>query len=112
VYKSKLGPGNLLLRGFMAGLYIAVGGALATICSTGVADYLGPGMGKFIAGAFFPVGLIAIVLTGMELFTGDAMFMPKASLRKGDEVEVLGVINQGLVGKGDLTISVLSIEKS
>jgi hypothetical protein len=41
-----------------------------------------------------------------------AMFMPKASLRKDDEVEVLGVINQGLEGKGKLTISVLSIEKS
>lgn len=53
VYKSKLGPGNLLIRGFMAGLYIAVGGALATICSTGVAAYLGPGMGNVIVGAVF-----------------------------------------------------------
>ncbi|MBC7108582.1 MAG: formate/nitrite transporter family protein [Methanomassiliicoccales archaeon] len=82
VYKSKLSPGNLLLRGFMAGLYIAVGAALATVCSTGVANYLGAGIGKLVAGAVFPVGLIAIVLTGMELFTGDAMLVPMAAMMK------------------------------
>lgn len=92
VYKSKLGPGNLLLRGFMAGLYIAVGGALATICSTGVADYLGPGMAKVIAGAVFPVGLIAIVLTGMELFTGDAMLVPMAAMMKKVSWKKVGYI--------------------
>lgn len=82
VYKSKLSASNLLLRGFMAGLYIAVGAALATVCSTGVASFLGPGIGKVVAGAVFPVGLIAIVLTGMELFTGDAMLVPMAAMMK------------------------------
>lgn len=66
----------------MAGLYIAVGAALATVCSTGVANYLGAGIGKLVAGAVFPVGLIAIVLTGMELFTGDAMLVPMAAMMK------------------------------
>jgi formate/nitrite transporter len=79
-YKAELPVGQLLLRGFMAGAYIAVGAALATVCSTQVATYLGGGLGKLIAGAVFPVGLIAIVLTGMELFTGDAMLGPLAVL--------------------------------
>lgn len=78
-YKMGLPVGQLLLRGFMAGAYIAVGGALCTVCSTAVATYLGAGFGKLIAGAVFPVGLIAIVLTGMELFTGDAMLGPLAA---------------------------------
>lgn len=79
-YKAELPVGQLLLRGFMAGAYIAVGAALCTVCSTQAATYLGSGLGKLIAGAVFPVGLIAIVLTGMELFTGDAMLGPLAVL--------------------------------
>ena len=82
VYKSKLPIFQLLLRGFMAGAYIAIGAALATMCSTGVADILGPGIKTMIAGAVFPVGLIAIVLTGAELFTGDCMLVPMAALLK------------------------------
>ncbi len=82
VYKSGLSVGNLLLRGFMAGLYIAVGAALATMCATGVSDWAGPGMSKLILGAVFPVGLICIVLTGMELFTGDCMLVPMAAMQK------------------------------
>ena len=78
-YKSRLSTGNYLVRGFMAGLYIAVGGALATVCGTGIAT---PGLKSLIAGAVFPVGLIAIVLTGMELFTGDAMLLPMSAMEK------------------------------
>jgi formate/nitrite transporter FocA (FNT family) len=34
VGKAKLSIFNLLLRGFMAGAYIAIGAALCTVCST------------------------------------------------------------------------------
>ncbi|MDD2420836.1 MAG: formate/nitrite transporter family protein [Heliobacteriaceae bacterium] len=80
-YKSNLPIPQLLLRGFMAGAYIAVGAALATVCSTEVAKFLGAGGAKLILGAVFPVGLISIILTGMELFTGDAMLGPLAALQ-------------------------------
>lgn len=82
-YKGGLSLPNWLVRAFMAGLYIAVGGALATVCSAGM-DLGGetPGLKSLIAGSVFPVGLIAIVLTGMELFTGDCMLMPVACLNK------------------------------
>jgi len=82
VYKSKLSVFQLLLRGFLAGAYIAIGGALCTICSTGVATNFGAGLSSLVAGAVFPVGLIAIVLTGAELFTGDCMLVPMAALMK------------------------------
>ena len=82
IYKAKLSVFQLLLRGFMAGAYIAIGAALCTVCSTGVAAHLGPGIAKLIAGAVFPVGLIAIVLTGCELFTGDCMLVPMAAMMK------------------------------
>ena len=80
-YKAGLSTGNYLIRGFMAGLYIAIGAALATVCGTGL-ESVSVGFKSLIAGAVFPVGLIAIVLTGMELFTGDAMLLPMAAMDK------------------------------
>jgi len=86
-YKVGLPAWNMLLRGFMAGAYIAMGGALATMCSTGIQasdaalrfGAASAGMSQFMAGAVFPVGLIIIVATGAELFTGDAMLAPMAA---------------------------------
>ena len=86
-YKVGLPTWNMLLRGFMAGAYIAMGGALATMCSTGIAasdvalrfGTASAGFSQLITGAVFPVGLIIIVLTGAELFTGDAMLAPMAA---------------------------------
>jgi len=78
-YKSGLKIDSLILRSFMGGLYIAIGGALSTIVSTGI---MTPGIKQLIAGAVFPVGLIALVLTGMELFTGDCMTVPMACMQK------------------------------
>jgi len=70
--KAKLSISNLLLRGFMAGAYIAIGGALCTVCVTGVAAHLGPGIAKLIGGSVFPVGLIAIALPAWNSLPGTA----------------------------------------
>jgi formate/nitrite transporter len=91
-YKVGLPAWNMVLRGFMSGAYIAMGGALATVCSTGIAysaaqitagavpgGFASAGMTQLILGAVFPVGLIITVLTGAELFTGDAMLAPMAA---------------------------------
>jgi formate/nitrite transporter len=76
----------------MSGAYIAMGAALATVCSTGIVysaaqitagavpgGFASAGMAQLILGAVFPVGLIITVLTGAELFTGDAMLAPMAA---------------------------------
>jgi len=86
-YKVGLPAWNMLLRGFMAGAYIAMGAALATMCSAGIQatdvalrfGTASAGFSQLITGAVFPVGLIIIVLTGAELFTGDAMLAPMAA---------------------------------
>jgi formate/nitrite transporter len=97
-YKVGLPWWNMVLRGFMSGAYIAMGGALATVCTTGIAyaaltpaqvtagivapiagGFASAGMVQLILGAVFPVGLIITVLTGAELFTGDAMLAPMAA---------------------------------
>ncbi|MFZ1897262.1 formate/nitrite transporter family protein [Methanoregula sp.] len=104
-YKVGLPAWNLLIRGFMAGAYIAMGGALATVCSTGItysADaikagavaggFASAGMAQLVLGAVFPVGLIIIVLTGAELFTGDAMLAPMAAfIHKVSWAQVINV---------------------
>jgi formate/nitrite transporter len=86
-YKTGLPWWNMMLRGFMSGSYIAMGGALATVCSTGIMatdatlryGTASAGFSQLILGAVFPVGLIITVLTGAELFTGDAMLAPMAA---------------------------------
>jgi formate/nitrite transporter len=91
-YKVGLPAWNMILRGFMSGAYIAMGGALATVCSTGIAysaaqitagavpgGFASAGIAQLVLGAVFPVGLIITVLTGAELFTGDAMLAPMAA---------------------------------
>jgi formate/nitrite transporter len=102
-YKVGLPAWNMVLRGFMSGAYIAMGGALATVCSTGIAysatqitagavpgGFASAGMAQLVLGAVFPVGLIITVLTGAELFTGDAMLAPMAAfIHKISWVQVL-----------------------
>ena len=78
-YKTALTSQEMLIRGFMSGAYIAMGAALATVVFTGTADALGTGVARLLLGATFPVGLIITILTGAELFTGDAMFGPLAA---------------------------------
>jgi len=91
-YKVGLPAWNMVVRGFMSGAYIAMGGALATVCSTGIVysaaqitagavpgGFASAGMAQLVLGAVFPVGLIITVLTGAELFTGDAMLAPMAA---------------------------------
>lgn len=86
-YKVGLPAWNMIVRGFMSGAYIAMGGALATVCTTGIMatdaamryGTASAGFSQLILGSVFPVGLIITVLTGAELFTGDAMLAPMAA---------------------------------
>lgn len=61
-YKAGLPLNLLMVQSFMAGVYIAMSGHL----------YLAVG-GGVLGAAVFPTGLIAVVLTSAELFTGDAL---------------------------------------
>jgi len=91
-YKTGLPSWNMVLRGFFSGAFIAMGAGLATVCSTGIqagaaataagfvnAGFAAPGIQQLILGAVFPVGLIITILTGAELFTGDATLAPVAA---------------------------------
>lgn len=72
VAKANLPLAKMILLGIMAGAFIAFGGAASSVAAHGVADV---GLARSIAGAIFPVGLMLVVFTGSELFTGNSLMI-------------------------------------
>ena len=61
---------RLLVLGILAGFWIGLGGAVSSSVSWSVEN---PGLAKLVNGALFPAGLILVVFTGSELFTGNCL---------------------------------------
>lgn len=57
----------------LGGMFIALGALLAVVVTGSSTGLLAtnPGLGRLLLGAVFPVGFIAVVLTGAGLFTSD-----------------------------------------
>lgn len=72
VAKANLPLAKMILLGMIAGAFIAFGGAASSVAAHGVADV---GLARSIAGAIFPVGLMLVVFTGSELFTGNSLMI-------------------------------------
>ena len=56
----------------MAGMFIAIGGAGASIAVVSVET---PSLAKLISGCIFPGGLAMVILAGSELFTGNCLLV-------------------------------------
>ncbi|MBE9610301.1 formate/nitrite transporter family protein [Chitinilyticum piscinae] len=71
--KVTLQPPRLLVMAFLGGVYIALGALLALVVAGGATTLAAqnPGLDKLLFGAVFPVGFIAVVLTGADLFTSN-----------------------------------------
>jgi len=78
----------------LAGLYISFGGMICT-------QVLAGGGSRLLAGAAFSLGLILVVLTGAELFTGNLMTLTVARVPRWR--------NWGLVYTGNLLGSLLAL---
>lgn len=72
VAKANLPLAKMILLGLTAGAFIAFGGAASSVAAHGVEDV---GLARSIAGAIFPVGLMLVVFTGSELFTGNSLMI-------------------------------------
>lgn len=74
--KANLSIAKLLLLGFLSGMFIAFGAEAANMASfnllTNPETY---GLGRFLSGVIFPVGLVMTVFLGAELFTGNCMMI-------------------------------------
>ncbi len=73
VDKSALPGSRLLVMSILGGMLIAVGALLAVVVAGGATGLqaTNPGLVRLLMGAVFPVGFIAIMLTGAGLFTSD-----------------------------------------
>jgi formate/nitrite transporter len=69
VSKGKLSTSETVALAVLAGAFIAVGAAFATLAMTG--GTLGWGPTRVLGGVTFSLGLILVVVAGAELFTGN-----------------------------------------
>jgi len=68
--KALLPLSSMVLLGFLAGAFIAFAAQGSTLVASDIPSF---GMAKFVTGTVFTVGLMLVVLTGAELFTGNSL---------------------------------------
>ncbi len=74
VVKANYGPRRLLVLGILAGGFIALGAVFATTVSAD-AGSMPFGITKLISGFVFSLGLILVIISGAELFTGNNLIV-------------------------------------
>lgn len=74
VKKTKLDTLRMFLLAILAGAFIAMGAVFATTVSAG-ASTLPFGVARLLAGTTFTLGLILVVVSGSELFTGNSLII-------------------------------------
>ena len=70
--KIRTSPAKLVLKAVLAGMMIALGAAGSSVASHNTAA---TGPARLLTGVVFPVGLMMVILTGAELFTGDCLMI-------------------------------------
>lgn len=75
---------QLILKSFLGGVYLSVGGLFLLILGGGAGGLTTnyPGVQKALGAAVFPIGLIIIVITGLELCTSNFMVMTITTLQR------------------------------
>ncbi|EPZ42735.1 formate/nitrite transporter family protein [Alicyclobacillus acidoterrestris] len=87
--KAKYSVVKLLILGFLAGAFIALG-ALFDIRVTASIPAQWVSIKNLVGGAVFPVGLMLVVIAGGELLTGNMMTLPLALHQR--RIKVTGLI--------------------
>lgn len=92
---------RILLLGVLAGAFIALGGAVATVAGVAV----GGTSAILVKGAVFPLGLMLVVICGAELFTGNCLLVAPLLNR---DIKIKGMLkNWGLAYLGNFIGSLL-----
>ncbi|KAG6916667.1 hypothetical protein DXG01_005891 [Tephrocybe rancida] len=75
---------SVFFKAVAAGAMLSFGGLLSEILSGGAAGLTqsNPGIVKILGGFVFPVGLVMIVLQGLELLTSNMMTFPMAAMKR------------------------------
>lgn len=70
--KAQLPVPHMLVLAIFAGMFIALAGAAASTASAAITN---PSVARIISALVFPAGLVMVVLTGSELFTGNSLMV-------------------------------------
>ncbi|HEY0286057.1 MAG TPA: formate/nitrite transporter family protein [Pseudomonas sp.] len=100
VKKSHLPTLSVMVLGFLAGAFIALGFLLDIHVSTMIPAPWAS-LGNLLGAAVFPIGLILVVLAGGELLTGNMMSLPTAMFA--------GRISLGAVAHNWLLVSIANL---
>lgn len=73
---------HLIILGSLGGAYVAFGAQLATTLAMDAHNFIGIGLSRMVSGVAFSVGLIFVVLTRAELFTGNSLLALSVFERK------------------------------
>lgn len=68
--KSRRPTWQVLALAFLAGFFIAMGGVAGNTAAHALGN---DGLARLVMGLLFPFGLIMVILTGAELYTGDTL---------------------------------------
>jgi formate transporter FocA len=105
VAKAGLNKWTMFVLAVLAGGFIAAGAIFATVVTTGLtAAGVGFGLVKLLGGLVFCLGLIAVVVAGAELFTGNNLLVMAFASRKISIAQLLR--NWGIVYLGNFVGSV------
>ncbi len=105
VKKTKLDILRMFLLAVLAGAFISMGAVFATTVSAG-ASTLPFGVARLLAGTVFTLGLILVVVSGSELFTGNSLIIIAFANRR----ITLGALlrNWGIVYVGNFVGAILT----
>ncbi|MBQ6785057.1 MAG: formate/nitrite transporter family protein [Clostridia bacterium] len=79
--KAKSPATKLLVLGVLAGFLIGMGAAVTNTAGHALTN---PSVAKIVSGLLFPFGLIMVILTGAELFTGNCLITISVLEKKVD----------------------------
>ena len=107
VAKAGLKADTMFVLAMLAGAFIGTGAILATTTTTGLAAAgVGYGVIKLLGGLVFCLGLVAVIVAGAELFTGNNLIVMAFA---GRRVSLKGLLrNWGIVYLGNFVGSVLT----
>jgi formate transporter len=107
VAKTELRTNTMFALAILAGAFIGCGAIFATIVTTGLgASGMGFGLVKLLGGLVFCLGLIAVVVAGAELFTGNNLIIMAFANGRVTIGQLLR--NWGIVYLGNFVGSVLT----
>ncbi|MBN1146352.1 MAG: formate transporter FocA [Anaerolineales bacterium] len=105
--KAGLRWDTMFALAILAGAFIACGAIFATLVTTGLASAgMGFGLVKLLGGLVFCLGLIAVVVAGAELFTGNNLIIMAFASGRVTLAQLLR--NWGIVYLGNLVGSILT----